>query len=132
VGIAPTIAEPVAAPNPTSRRRALVSETSQPCCDRRPRVDIRPCQPGDQWQVRPRRAQTYRLVIANGPPDRDTIVRRRVDPPAGCRAAAEPAALPTRRSFVELPGPTAPVHVGLARFPADSDAFPLVPGHVAR
>src|SRR6185436_12753092 len=52
----------------------------------------------DEWQVRRRTDGTYRLVIANGPPDTETIDRRRVDPPAGCRAAAEPAHLPVRRS----------------------------------
>ena len=45
----------------------------------------------------------YRPVIANGPPDIETIDRRRVDPPAGCRAAAEPAYLPQRRSVDDPP-----------------------------
>ena len=52
----------------------------------------------DEWQVRHRTDAPYRLVIANGPPDTETFDRRRVDPPAGCRAAAEPAYLPVRRS----------------------------------
>src|SRR6188472_678671 len=52
----------------------------------------------DEWQVRRRPDEPYRLVIANGPPDTETIDRRRVDPPAGCRAAAEPAHLTVRRS----------------------------------
>ena len=57
----------------------------------------------DEWQVRPRTDAPYRLVIANGPPDTETFDRRRVDPPAGCRAAAEPAILTGRRStFGEL------------------------------
>jgi hypothetical protein len=34
----------------------------------------------------------------NGPPDIETIDRRRVDPPAGCRATTEPATLAGRRS----------------------------------
>jgi hypothetical protein len=34
----------------------------------------------------------------NGPPDIETIDRRRVDPPAGCRATTEPAILAGRRS----------------------------------
>jgi hypothetical protein len=34
----------------------------------------------------------------NGPPDNKTFDRRRVDPPAGCRAAAEPAILTGRWS----------------------------------
>src|SRR5687768_17648580 len=34
----------------------------------------------------------------NGPPDNKTFDRRRVDPPAGCRAAAEPANLTGRWS----------------------------------
>src|SRR5207344_3365656 len=45
----------------------------------------------DTWQVRSPRSRTYGVVIANGPPDTETLDRRRVDPPAGCRAAAEPA-----------------------------------------
>ncbi len=48
----------------------------------------------DEWQVRRRTDAPYRLVIANGPPDTKTFDRRRVDPPAGCRAAAEPAICP--------------------------------------
>ena len=52
-------------------------------------------------------ARPYRLVIANGPPDTETLDRRRVDPPAGCRAAAEPAHLPQRRSVDDLPATTA-------------------------
>ena len=52
----------------------------------------------DGWQVRRASGHAYRLVIANGPPDTETLDRRRVDPPAGCRAAAEPANLPQRRS----------------------------------
>src|SRR3954464_1391557 len=39
----------------------------------------------------PAPARPYRVVIANGPPDTETFDRRRVDPPAGCRAAGEPA-----------------------------------------
>jgi hypothetical protein len=58
---------------------------------------------GDEWQVRGAREPTYRVVIANGPPDTETIDRRRVDPPAGCRAAAEPAYLTVRRSVVDPP-----------------------------
>src|SRR4051812_28235864 len=53
------------------------------------------------WQVPEPRDQTYRVVIANGPPDTETIDRRRVDPPAGCRAVAEPAYLTVRRSVVD-------------------------------
>jgi hypothetical protein len=34
----------------------------------------------------------------HGPPDIETFDRRRVDPPAGCRAAAEPASLAGRWS----------------------------------
>jgi hypothetical protein len=34
----------------------------------------------------------------NGPPDNETLDRRRVDPPAGCRATAEPASLAGRWS----------------------------------
>jgi hypothetical protein len=34
----------------------------------------------------------------NGTPDNETIDRRRVDPPAGCRVTAEPAILTGRRS----------------------------------
>jgi hypothetical protein len=52
----------------------------------------------DHWQVPVAVAGPYRLVIANGPPNTETFDRRRVDPPAGCRAAAEPAHLPVRRS----------------------------------
>src|SRR6188508_1753304 len=48
----------------------------------------------DEWQVRPRTDAPYRVFIANGPPDTETFDRRRVDPPAGCRAAAEPAICP--------------------------------------
>src|SRR4051812_26634554 len=55
------------------------------------------------WQVPRARARTYRPLIANGPPDSETIDRRRVDPPAGCRAAAEPAYLTVRRSVVDPP-----------------------------
>ena len=40
----------------------------------------------------------YVVVITNGPPDNKTFDRRRVDPSAGCRAAAEPATLPVRWS----------------------------------
>jgi hypothetical protein len=47
----------------------------------------------DHWQVPIGWQPVYRQVIANGPPDIETIVRRRVDSPAGCRAAAEPARL---------------------------------------
>jgi hypothetical protein len=57
----------------------------------------------DVWQVRHRTDASYRLVIANGPPDTETFDRRRVDPPAGCRAAAEPAHLPVRRSVDDPP-----------------------------
>jgi hypothetical protein len=57
----------------------------------------------DEWQVRHRTDAAYRLVIANGPPDTETFDRRRVDPPAGCRAAAEPANLPVRRSVDDPP-----------------------------
>ena len=57
----------------------------------------------DEWQVRRRPDEPYRLVIANGPPDTETFDRRRVDPPAGCRAAAEPAYLPVRRSVDDPP-----------------------------
>ena len=69
----------------------------------RPDMDIRPCRVRDEWQVRRRPSRTYRLVIANGPPDIETFDRRRVDPPAGCRAAAEPAHLPQRRSVDDPP-----------------------------
>jgi hypothetical protein len=58
----------------------------------------------DEWQVLRRTDATYRLVIANGPPDTETFDRRRVDLPAGCRAAAEPAYLPVRRSVDDPPG----------------------------
>src|ERR671922_2646281 len=34
----------------------------------------------------------------NGPPDIETIDRRRVDPPAGCRVTTEPATVAGRRS----------------------------------
>src|SRR5689334_4354857 len=61
---------------------------------------------GDERQVRWRRVRTYRPVIANGPPDNETLDRRRVDPPAGCRAAAEPASVPQRRSVDDFPAPT--------------------------
>jgi len=57
----------------------------------------------DELQVRHRTKAPYRLVIANGPPDTKTFDRRRVDPPAGCRAAAEPAHLPVRRSVDDPP-----------------------------
>ena len=57
----------------------------------RPPIVMRPCHFRDGWQVSPRRGSTYRVDIANGPPDIETFDRRRVDPPAGCRAAAEPA-----------------------------------------
>jgi hypothetical protein len=67
-------------------------------------MDIRPCEVHDRWQVRSVGPSAYRLVIANGPPDIETIDRRRVDPPAGCRAAAEPANLPQRRSVDDPPG----------------------------
>jgi len=115
IGIGPTIAEPTAAP-------------SRPTADP---VDVRPCQPRDQWQVHAREARAYRIGIANGPPDRETIVRRRVDPPAGCRAAAEPATLPARWSFVEPPGPV------VRRTPGSLDScrlrrIPPEDGHVAR
>jgi hypothetical protein len=58
----------------------------------------------DDRQVRQRNDAPYSLVIANGPPDTETFDRRRVDPPAGCRAAAEPANLPVRRSVDDPPG----------------------------
>jgi len=48
----------------------------------------------DDRQVRHGKDAPYSLVIANGPPDTKTFDRRRVDPPAGCRAAAEPAICP--------------------------------------
>src|SRR3954449_10210917 len=56
-----------------------------------PLIVIRPCHFCDGWQVSRARVETYRVVIANGPPDTETFDRRRVDPSAGCRAAAEPA-----------------------------------------
>jgi hypothetical protein len=47
--------------------------------------------------------RAYRRVKhENGTPDNETIDRRRVDPPAGCRVTAEPAILTGRRS-VECP-----------------------------
>jgi hypothetical protein len=52
----------------------------------------------DDRRVRRGNDALYSPVIANGPPDTETFDRRRVDPPAGCRAAAEPAHLPVRRS----------------------------------
>jgi len=48
------------------------------------------------------RIEGYVVVITNGPPDNKTFDRRRVDPSAGCRTAAEPATVPVRwsvRSF---------------------------------
>ena len=42
----------------------------------------------------PERSAAYGMPARNGPPDNETFDRRRVDPPAGCRAAAEPAILP--------------------------------------
>jgi hypothetical protein len=48
-----------------------------------PNPDCRP--------VRGHGAAAYRVANANGPPDTETLDRRRADPPAGCRAAAEPA-----------------------------------------
>jgi hypothetical protein len=38
------------------------------------------------------------LDTNNGPPDTETLSRRRVDQTAGCRTAAEPAIIATRRS----------------------------------
>jgi hypothetical protein len=50
------------------------------------------------WQVlHCSRAPTV-TSARNGPPDIETIARRRVDPPAGCRATTEPATLAARRS----------------------------------
>jgi hypothetical protein len=44
------------------------------------------------------RALARTVAASNGPPDTETFDRRRVDPPAGCRAAAEPAILTGRWS----------------------------------
>ena len=57
----------------------------------------------DERQVRHGQDAPYSLVIANGPPDTKTFDRRRVDPPAGCRAAAEPANLTVWRSVDDPP-----------------------------
>jgi hypothetical protein len=47
------------------------------------------------------RGRAYGRSIENGPPDNETFDRRRVDPPAGCRVAAEPAILTGRWSDIE-------------------------------
>jgi hypothetical protein len=56
----------------------------------------------DERQVRSPGLGPYGSGIANGPPDTETLDRRRVDPPAGCRAAAEPANVLKRRSVETL------------------------------
>jgi hypothetical protein len=50
------------------------------------------------WQVAPCSRAPTLMSARNGPPDTETIDRRRVDPPAGCRATTEPATLAGRRS----------------------------------
>src|SRR5689334_17375184 len=63
----------------------------------------------DERQVRRAGTGPYGVVIANGPPDNETLDRRRVDPPAGCRAATEPANVPQRRSVDDAAQHTTPV-----------------------
>src|SRR6516225_6452439 len=58
---------------------------------------------GDERQVRCAEGGAYGSAIENGPPDTETLDRRRVDPPAGCRVATEPAIVLTRRSVDEIP-----------------------------
>jgi hypothetical protein len=50
------------------------------------------------WQVAPFSGAPTVSSARNGPPDIKTIDRRRVDPPAGCRATTEPAILTGRWS----------------------------------
>jgi len=50
------------------------------------------------WQVAPFSGAPTVSSARNGPPDIKTIDRRRVDPPAGCRATTEPATVAGRRS----------------------------------
>ena len=55
---------------------------------RRAPSDICPCGLMTDGGPRCSPGPPYRVDIANGPPDTETLDRRRVDPPAGCRAAA--------------------------------------------
>src|SRR5436190_16625231 len=66
---------------------------------------------GDERQVRSASARTYRHAIENGPPDIETLDRRRVDPPAGCRAATEPAIVAKRRSVDDDPSHDPAIHL---------------------
>ena len=66
--------------------------------------DVRPCRGRTDGRLFRRRRDVPSPRTRNGPPDTATLVRRRADPPAGCRAAAEPAFLPRRRSVAPPPG----------------------------
>src|SRR6185437_12117843 len=61
---------------------------------------------GDERQVRVGGDWSHGSAIANGPPDTETLDRRRVNPPAGCRAATEPAIVLIRRSCNDIPATT--------------------------
>src|SRR5215831_17733450 len=65
----------------------------------------------DERQVRGAVPSTYGSAIENGPPDTETLDRRRVDPPAGCRVATEPAIVLKRRSVNDNPSLTPAIHL---------------------
>ena len=83
----------------TSHRCAGPARDPRPLAAGRQRLDGCPCRVDDVRRLALPCSWAYGLPEArNGPPDIETIDRRRVDPPAGCRATTEPAILTGRWS----------------------------------